>query len=128
MLLLWNLAKAFSLGFWYLDVLGPCPCSQMDRTAHGYRRYWAYQGLRPCRGWSLILESGSHAGTCASLGSSLWNSITRHMGPGLLHGDREQHTQILKETAAERGWRLRKVQVHVPERTGTCLHDQLEDR
>ena len=104
MLLLWNLAKAFSLGFWYLDVLGPCPCSQMDRTAHGYRRYWAYQGLRPCRGWSLILESGSHAGTCASLGSlglhALHMVLDHYMETG------SSTPQMLKERTATRRWQL----------------------
>ena len=37
------------------------------------------RGLDPTEDGSPFLESGSHEGTPASLGGSLWDSVTQHM-------------------------------------------------
>ena len=76
------------------------------------------RGLDPAEVGSPLLEAGSHAGMCASLGSTLWDSVTGHTVLGLLHGGQEQHTpdpegQLLREDGDsethkctfQRGWR-----------------------
>ena len=65
-------------------------------------RSGAQKELRPYVDGSPLLEAGSHAGMCASLGSTLWDSVTGHTVLGLLHGGQEQHTpdpegQLLRE-------------------------------
>ena len=78
-LLLWSLVQAVSLGFWHLVTLGLWPCSP-----HGLECSWdpsgrgrTHQGLIPHMVGSLLLEAGSHIGMHASLGSSLWDTMTQ---------------------------------------------------
>ena len=60
---------------WTLWVSGPC--SSHDWNACGTGRCWAHQGLRPHMIGSPLLETESHSGLRASLGSSLWVTKTQ---------------------------------------------------
>ena len=79
------------------------------------------RGLEPAEDGSPLLETGSPAGVCASLGSSIWDTwsrVAQHRVPRLLHGDRavyprfwrrellqeDGHSETYKSTF-QRGWR-----------------------
>ena len=73
----WLLAhSALSWDFWSQVCLklwasGLAPCT--DRSTHRTSRCRVHQGLRPLKVRSSLPYARSHTGTCASLGSSLWD-------------------------------------------------------
>ena len=76
-----NLMQALSLcvfDIWMFWASGPVP--HMAESTHGTWRCGAHQGLGPNRKW------GAHSwmqdptlGSCASLGSTLWDRVIQHM-------------------------------------------------
>ena len=62
------------------------------------------RGLEPTEHGTPLLEAGSHTGTCASLGSSLWDSVAWQSFLDRHPETKSIAPQILKEREAVRGW------------------------